>query len=120
MKNVTLPDIGFGFLDHGAVCSLIEEGRHLPQQPPAGLTLLRTVPEQVLKTLQFPDRFVVAGFRVTQVHVNYQNNLLPEVVKSDHFVEEHQINVLELLRVLGLSSGSRLFVSQVIVRKVSY
>ena len=120
LKNISLPNIGLGFLHHGAVCSLIEEGCYLPQQPPAGLTLLRAVPEQVLKTLQFPDRFVVAGFRVTQVHVNYQNDLLPEVVKGDHFVEEHQINVPKLLRVLGLSSGSRLFVSQVIVRKVSY
>ena len=55
-----------------------------------------------------------------QVHVHNQHDFLAEVVKGDDLVEEHQVHILEPLRVFGLPFGRRLPVSQVIIGKIPY
>ena len=81
---------------------------------------LPAVFQKIRHVFQFPDRLVVAGFRMFQVHVHDQHDFLAEVVKSDDLVEEHQVHILEPLRVFGLPFGRRLPVSQVIIGKIPY
>ena len=120
LEDIPLPDVVLGLLHHGAVGGFVEEGRHLSQQPPAGLLLLLAVFQQISQVLQRPDRPVVAGLGIGEAHVGHQDQLLPEVVKGDDLVEEHQVHVPELLRILCLPLCRGLLIGQVIVGEIPY
>ena len=120
LEDVPLPDVVLALFHHGTVGGLVEEGGDLPQQPSAGLVLLFAVLQQVRQVLQVPDRPVVARLGLGQVHVDHQDDLLPEVVEGDDLVEEHQVYVLEPLGVHGFPFCRGLPVGQVVVGEIPH
>ena len=57
---------------------------------------------------------------MTEVNIDDENDLLADMVEGDDLVKEHEVHVLEGLRVLGFAAGSGLAVSEIVVREVSY
>ena len=78
--------------------------------------------QQLGQLVQPPDGFVVVGFQVFRIqrHIHDEHDLLPEVVKGDDLIEEHQVHILEVLGVLGLGAGFRFAVAQIIVGEVPH
>jgi hypothetical protein len=54
------------------------------------------------------------------LHIHDEHDLLLQVIKGDHLIEQHQVHVLEILRVLRLCAAIWLTVAKVIVGKVAY
>ena len=100
LEDVALPDVALGPLDHPAAGLPVEQRRDLAQQAAGLLLLLLPGAEQLAELFELEHGFVVAGFRVLKRHIDDQNDLLTEVVKRDHLVKKHEIDVLERLGIL--------------------
>ena len=107
------------FLDHLTVLFAVEQRRDLAGQFSCGLFLFRAVSDQVGKLSELCGRLVVADLDIVELHVDDQNDLLPHIVEGDHLVEQHQVNILERLAVLDLTSHARFAVAEIIVGKVA-
>lgn len=76
--------------------------------------------EKVCQPVQFQHRFVVADFRIGKLHVDHENHLLPQMVKGDHLVKQHQVHILKILGVLGIATHRRFAVAKVVKREISH
>ena len=63
---------------------------------------------------------MIVGLQILQVHIGDQDQLLAEIVKGDHLVEEHQVAVLKLLGIPGVQTERRLGVLQIVVGEVAH
>ena len=82
--------------------------------------LLRSGPQQFRKLSELQHRLVVAGLRLVQGHIDHKNELLPEMVKGDDLVKEHQVKIPKFLPVLYLRPDGRLAVPQIVIGEVSH
>ena len=82
--------------------------------------LLRSGPQQFCKLSELQNRLVVAGLRLVQGHIDHKNELLPEMVKGDDLVKEHQVKIPKFLPVLYLRPDGRLAVPQIVIGEVSH
>ena len=69
--------------------------------------------------LQLRDRLIVADLDIVELHVDNEDNLLSDVVEGNDLVKEHQVDVLERLAVLDLTSHARLAVAEVVIGEVA-
>ena len=120
LENIPLPDVILGLLHHAAELFPVKQRRHLPQEPAGRLPLLCAVPQQLHKLSELHHSLVVAGLRLVQGHIDHENELLPQVVKGDDLVKEHQVEVPKGLRVLHLRPDRWLAVPEIVIREVSH
>ena len=120
LKNIPLPDVMLCLLHHVTVAFPVKQGRKVSQQMPGRFLLGDAGLLQRRHALQFHHCLVVPGFRILQRHIGNEDDLLPEVVKGDYLIEQHQIHVLEILRVPGLQIHGRLCILQKVVGEVSH
>ena len=106
-------------LHHAAELLPLKERRHVAREHPAGFIFLLTGPEKIRELMKLHDRFSVSGLRVSERHVDDERDLLPQMVKGDDLVKEHEIDVLEGLAVLHGASHGRLTVAEIIIGKIS-
>ena len=66
--------------------------------------------------------FVIVRFQRIRLqrHVHDQHDLLPQVVKCDHLIEQHQVYVLEVFGVLCRGTGFGFAVAEVIIGEISH
>ena len=119
LEDVALVNAAARPLDHRAVSGLVEQRRDLAQQMPRCLAALLTVAEQVGHAFELQRGLVVVRLHLVQRHIGDQDDLLPQVVKGDDLVKQHQIYIFEILGVLRLGAGFRLAVTEVIVGEVA-
>ena len=101
LKNISLPDMVLCLLHHTAVAVPVEQGGKVPQQPARLLLPGGALLQQRRHVFQLHHCLIVAGFRILQRHIGNEDNLLPQMVKGDHLIKQHQVHILELLTVLG-------------------
>ena len=107
-------------LNHAAELFPAKQRRHLPGKPSSRFLFLCAVTEKICKLLDFHYRFIVAGFYIGEPHIHDQDDLLPDVIKGNNLVKQHQVNIFESFCILHTAAHGRFAVSQIIVRKISY
>ena len=86
----------------------------------SGLRFCRlSVPDQVSHLLQLEQSVIVFRIQVIQTDVNNQNDLLAVVVKGNHLVEQHQVNILESLGVHGVQMKRGFCIFQIIIGEIT-
>ena len=120
LKNIPFPDVDLGLLHHSAEVLPAEQRRHRAQEPPGTVLLLCSGPQQLHKLSELQHRLVVAGLRLVQGHIDHENELLPQMVKGNDLVKEHQIKIPKFLAVLHLRPDGRLAVPQIVIGEVSH
>ena len=112
--------MAFRRFHHPAELLFFKQGLHLPKKMASRLTLLFSGLKQLRKLTKLHDRPVVGRLPLIQLHVCNQDDLLPEIVKSDHLIKKHQIHVPELFRILRSCPHRRFAIAQIIVGKISH
>ena len=84
------------------------------------LLLLLPVFQQIPHLPKLHDRPVIPRFRIIQRNIDNQHDPLTEVIEGDDLVKEHQIHILESLRIFRCASCGGLTVIDVIVGEISY
>ena len=88
-------------MDHTAVFFAGEQG----EQRGFEVRRLRFVfdarADQVRQLLQLISGFVVAGFNLVRPRAGNQDNFLPQMIKSNHLVKQHQVDVLKCAVLVG-------------------
>ena len=106
-------------LNHAAELLFVKQRRNIAKQFAARFILFFAVAEKLCELTEFHNRFVITGFRLIQRHIYDENNFLPEMIKCDHFIKEHQINILKRLSVFHITFDGRLAVGEIIIGEVS-
>ena len=120
LKDVALPYVALRPLHHVAELIPVKQRLHRPRHAPAGLHLLLALRQQLSELPELQHRAAVASVGVVQRHVHDQHDLLPEVVKGDHLVKQHQVHIPEGLGVLHLPAHAGLAVAQVVVGEIAH
>ena len=92
--------------NHCAVLLLAEKRCSLACEVSARLLLRSSLAEQIGDLFQFKLCLVVSRFGIFKAHICDEDYLLTEIVKCYYLVEKHQVNVLEILGILGIDSQS--------------
>ena len=119
LEDIALPDVVFGLLHHAAEGFPAEQGRDLAHQAAGRIRCLGAFREELPQRLQFHLRPVVSGFALGQPRVDDQDDLLAEVVEGDDLVEQHQVHVLETLRILGDPLRGGLGVADIVIGEIA-
>ena len=122
LKDLALADGVLCLLHHPAVSRLVKKRLWFVQQSSGGFLLLGSGLQKLCQTVQPEDGFVIVRFQRVRLqrHIHDEHDLLPQVIKGNHLIEQHQVHILEILRVLRLCAGLWLTVAEVIVGKVAY
>ena len=120
LKDITFPDMMLGLLDHAAKSFFVVKSGDIAQQFPARLLFLLPGSEEGSQLLELQNSLVVTGFQIIQPHIDYKDDLLPEMVKGDDLVEEHQVEVLKTFGILDFPADCRFAVSQIMIGKIPY
>ena len=80
-------------LNHAAELLFVKQRRNIAKQFAARFILFFAVAEKLCELTEFHNRFVITGFQLIQRHIYDENNFLPEMIKCDYFIKEHQINI---------------------------
>ena len=107
------------FFHHCAELLLIKQGCDLTCQPSGGFTLLSAVFQKIAELGKLHDRLVVADLCVIERHIDDENNFLPKVIKGDYLIKQHQIDVLEVLGILGVTFHARFAVGKIVIGKIA-
>ena len=112
----------FGFFHHPAVGRFIKERPCFAQKPACWFLLRCSGLQQLCQLVQPQDGFVIVRFQRIRLqrHIHDQHDLLPQVVKGDHLIEQHQIHILEVLGVLCRGTGFGFAVAEVIIGEISH
>ena len=92
---------------------------------PARFFLFLSGTQEIAHLFQLHDRPVVLSlqcpFRVfPETHICDQDDLLPEMVKGDDLVKEHQIHIFKCFGILCLCPHRGFAVSEIIIGEISY
>ena len=120
LENIALPDIVLGFLHHIAVPLFVKER---PEIGSAAARFHRShlpVGEEPSHGFQFHLCLVVFRLQILTADVDDEDDLLPEMVKSDNLVKEHQVHIFKPFFVLCIQLQGRFCVFHVIVGEISY
>ena len=120
LEDVSLVDVMLGLLNHLAILFFRKQRGDLPEKPSRRFLLLLAVPQKLFQLLDVPYGFPVIGFGVVRLHIGDQDNFLPYIVKCDDLIEQHQVDVPELLRVGNVPPDARLAVSEIIVGEIPH
>ncbi len=104
LENIPFLDVVLGLPDHAAVVLPVEKRTDFRFQDACRFLLLLPGADEPRQVLQLTLRLPVRGLRLRKINVDDQNDLLAEVVKRNHLVEQHQVHVLEILRVLRVQT----------------
>lgn len=110
--------MAFCFLHHPAVGVFLKkrtEGRKKAPRAAGGGDAGTEKADEVIKLQLRPGVF---GVHVVQADVDDEDQLLHQVVENDDLVEEHQIHVLEMLRILSVQAKGRFGVLDEVVGEV--
>ena len=107
------------FFHHCAELLLIKQGCDLTCQPSGGFTLLSAVFQKIAELGKLHDCLVVADLYVIKRHIDDEDDLLFQMIEGDHLVEQHQINVLEVLCILRVTFHAWFAVSEIIIGKIA-
>ena len=77
------------------------------------------VADQVRHAVQLPHGSGVVGFNVIQRHVDDEDDFLPQVVKGDELIKQHQVHIAEAFGVSGVQVQGRLKILDVVISKVA-
>lgn len=119
LKNISFPDMMFGFFHHGAELFSVEQRSYFTQQAAAGFLFFLTCPDEFLEPSELQHRLVISDLDVVERHIHDEDQLLAKIIESDDFVEQHQIHIFEILRIFRAAADSRFSVSQVFVREIA-
>ena len=119
-KRSPLPDVALGLLHHPAEGRPVKEGGHRAGEAAGRLCLLLPGAQEAAHLLQLQHRLVVVDLHVLQGHVHHEDDLLPQMVKGDDLVKEHQVHILEGLAVRDVTLRRGFLVGQVIVGEVPH
>ena len=104
---------------HIAVLLLAEKCCDLACEPSCGLLYALAVSEEVSHMLKLQLSLVVACLSLFQSHVGDEDKLLTEIVEGDDLVKEHEVNVLEVLRIAYIGAEGLFRIGEEIVGEIS-
>ena len=119
LEDISFSDVVLGFLHHIAELLLGVERFHGGIHPAEQPVLRFTVSDQFHDPQEFVFGRNVIVFGVVEGDVNDKQHLLGEVVEDHQSVEQHEVDVLESLSILGVEPEAGLGVLQVVVGEVS-
>ena len=76
--------------------------------------------KQGVDAVQFRTGGGVGAIQVSDIRIDDQHQLLPEVIEGDDFFKEHQIHVVKALLILGVQMQGGLGVFDVIIGEIPH
>ena len=98
---------------------LLKQRLHCACKMSARFTLSCSVHQKICHLRELHLGFVVTCFRIAQIQIADQDDLLPVVVKGDDLVKKHQIHVLKVFRILYFCFHRRFGIGQIVIGKIS-
>ncbi len=81
---------------------------------------LFSIQQELLHVVQLPLRSMIIDLQIIGLDIQDQDQLLSVIVKSDDFVEQHQVHILEAFLVLRIQPQGRFAVFDIVIGKISY
>ena len=124
LKDVPLENVPLCLFNHHAELIFREERTHRRGHFPRNNISHCPSADQLSHVSELKHGPVVGCLKnllvLRQFHIHDKNQLLPIVVEADHLVKQHQVDILEALRVPGVKVKPPLRIFQVVVGEVPY
>ena len=78
------------------------------------------IQQKLLHIVQFPLCSMIIDLQIVRLDIQDQDQLLSVIVKSDDFVEQHQVHILKSFLVLCIQPQGRFAVFDIVIGKISY
>lgn len=78
---------------------------------------LFSIQQELLHVVQLPLRSMIIDLQIIGLDIQDQDQLLSVIVKSDDFVEQHQVHILEAFLVLRIQPQGRFAVFDIVIGK---
>ena len=109
-----------GLLYHTAIGFLVKQRSYLRFQPARLIRPGLPMDDQLRHLLQLLRCPAVFLLKVFQPYVHDQHDFASVIVEGNHLVEEHQVHILEALRILCVQLQGGLGILQIIVGEISH
>ena len=91
-----------GFLHHATIGCFVEQWLKICPELTGNMLCLLSIQHAFLDVVQLPLRSMIIDLQIIGLDIQDQDQLLSVIVKSDDFVEQHQVHILEAFLVLRI------------------
>ena len=120
LKNVSFMDSLLCFFNHIAEGILVKHGGNISKKFSRKILFFFTIFQKLCQMFQLQNSLVVADLRISKGNIDHKDNFLPDMVKGNYFIKEHQIQILEGIVCSVVAADRRLAVSKIVIGKISY